>query len=310
MRRMVIAVPAWGRHYIKLFLGPTLRSHRAAISALDKEFRGAMTVRYVVQTDQPIEVARALRDFEVTIIPPPTELLRRNPMRSMSGTHQHAIDGAAEGERVILLNADMMISTEALVAAEYRFLSGKRAIVSASTRTVPRVFGPPEPLPARQLLEWTMRHVHQIPKSCFWGSGRCALPWGVYFRENNAIVLRAFHLHPFAIVKDRPIKFTGTIDMDLIDNYRHEEIHLVTDADEMALAEVSPKWRTHGNSPWPIDVGAVLAWAIRGARSMHWWNFRHRIAIVGNPDSVSVDGPVADEVMRLCPYPTVAEAPL
>ena len=65
-----------------------------------------------------------------------------------------------------------------------------------------------------------------------------------------------------------------------------------------------------GDNPWPIDVGQILAWAVRGARPMHWWNFRHRIVIEGDANSVACDKVVADEALRLCPYREVIGAEL
>ena len=90
--------------------------------------------------------------------------------------------------------------------------------------------------------------------------------------------------------------------MDLADNYQHHEIHVVTDADEMSMVEMSPKTKVLGDNPWAIDTGQIIAWALRGARPMHWWNFRHRISIVGNPEIVVKDHEIAEEVLRLCPY--------
>lgn len=303
-RDIIVAVPAWGRHYTKTFLGPVLRTHRAALAALRDEYSGTVHVRYVVQTDEPVAVSRALGDLELTLVPPPSVQKARNPMRAMATAHAHAIESARTNERVILLNADIMVSTEAFVAIERQFRQGKKAIVTCGTRTLPGMFGPPGPLPARELLAWSMRRPHPITTSCFWGTGYCHLPWGVYFREGNSIVLRAFHLHPFAVVKDRPLKFDGTIDMDLMDNYQHDEIHVVTDPDEMAMVEMSPKTKILGDNPWKIDVGQILAWALRGARPMHWWNFTHRICVQGDASSVKEDERVAELVMSLCPYPS------
>ena len=308
-RQLVIAVPCWGEWYRRLFYGPVLRSHRAALQCLADEFQNTVKVRYVVQTDEPVMCAARLGDMELTIIPAPAAAKQRNPMRAMTGTHEHAIRSAAMGDRVVLLNADMLVSVDAFAAVERQFRQGKKAVVASGTRTA-MPFWHPRPKAARDLHAWSMRNAHPITRSCYWGTGKCHLPWGVYFRENGSTVLRAFHLHPLAVFKDRELKFSGTIDMDLIDNYQHEEVHLVTDADELALAEVSSPSKKLGDNPWPIDVGQILAWAVRGARPMHWWNFRHRIVIEGDANSVACDKVVADEALRLCPYREVISAEL
>jgi hypothetical protein len=308
-RKLVVAIPCWGERYRRIFFGPVALSHRAALAALAHEFQNTVEVRYVVQTDNPADFVEMFgRHMEVTVLPAPTQEKQRNPMRAMTTTHEHALRSAAMGDRVILLNADMIVSSDAFVAVERAFRRGAKAVVASGTRTLLPWYGGPGPLPARELHAWSMRHAHYITRSCFWGTGRCHLPWGVYFRENGATVLRAFHLHPLAVFKDRELKLTGTIDMDLADNYRHHEIHLVTDADELALAEVSPRSKALGDNPWPIDVGQILSWAIRGARPMHWWNFRHRISIEGDAMAVSCDKVVAEEVLRLCPYPAAIAA--
>jgi hypothetical protein len=305
-RRMTIAVPAWGEDYVRLFLGPVLRSHRAALAVLKDEFSGSVPVRYVVQTDAPVAVASAMADLglELTLVPPPPPELARNPMRAMSAAHAKALDMAYDGEHVVLLNADLILSVEALAVVERRFRAGRKAVVCCGTRVNPAgLLGYPAPMAARDLHAWSIRKAHSITRQCFWGSGRCHLPWGVYFRDDAGTVLRAFHLHPLAVVKDRDLKFGGTIDMDLIDNFKHDEIYIVTSADEMAMASVTPVEKTFSDTDWPMDVGHILAWALRGARAMHWWNFRHRIVIAGDGQEVKADLHVADEVLRLCPYP-------
>lgn len=305
----VIAVPAWGEHYRSLFLGPVLRSHLTAIDRLNCEFRNSVRVRYIVHTDAPAEVAAALQGFEVTLVPPPPP---GAPYLAFAAAHRQAIETARDKERVGILNADMLVSIEAFAAAEHRFRQGKRAIIAAGTRTVAptphwwrRNFGP-SPMPARQLLAWSMRNAHPITKQCFWGPGRCHLPWGIYFREGGNVVLRAFHLHPFAVVKDRDLPFQNTVDLAMVDNYRRDEMHIVTDADEMALAEMSPLSKTFDDNAWPIDTTAILTWALRGAGPTHWWNFGHRICIQGDPAAVTSDAAVADTIARLDPYKEAA----
>lgn len=307
MKKMIIAVPAWGK-YRRLFLGPVLASHRAAIARLRNEFRDAVEVKYVVLTDDSAVVARHLADFDLTLVKMPTNIDSPYPVMNMA--HERGIEVAGNGDRVILTNADMILSTEALVAVERSMRQGYRAVVCGGARTsLGPLTRPPRPQGAESLAAWCMAHPHPITQSCFWGSGRTNAPWTIFFREENNVVMRGFHLHPLAVVKDRNLPFFGSCDLNLIDNYRFNEIKLLTDR-ELAFAEISSKAKTHPCNDFIFDVGQIVAWALRGARPMHWWNFRHRIAIVGNPDSVTIDGPVADAVMRLCPYREAVEAPI
>lgn len=311
----VIAVPAWSDHYRSLFLGPALHSHMAAIEELRRAYRGSVRIRYVVQTDDFETVAKALRGFEVSLLPPPP---LDSPYLAFVACHRHAIDTARSDERVCIMNADMVMSVEALAASETRFRQGKRAIIMAGTRTLaPRIprrarwwggfeparkpFGP-QPMKARELLSWSIDNAHPITRQCFWGEGSCHLPWGVYFQQGENIVLRAFHLHPFAVVKDRDLPFENTVDLAMVDHFSREEMHVVTDADEMALAEMSPPSKVFSDNPWPIDETSILGWALRGAGPTHWWNFGHRICVRGDPAVVTSDEVIVDTITRLNPY--------
>lgn len=307
-RRMVIAVPAWG-DYVKVFLGPVLRSHHAAINRLRQETGNTVELRYVVMTDQPAAVSRALGAFPLTLIPLPST--SGAIFQTLCDGHREAIEAAREGDRIVLLNADIMVSIGAFAAIERAFRRGKRAVVCGGTRTLLRPWDRyPPPLPARQLAWWAYQHAHPITKLFFWGSGTTGYPCTVYFRKGPNIVLRGFHIHPIAIIKDRELPFSGSIDLNLMDNYRFDETHLVTDIDELAIAEISAKWKKHDDAGRPFDVSTIVEWAVRGARATHWWNFRHRIMIAGDADADIGDSAVADEVLRLCPYSAALEAAL
>src|ERR1700685_853744 len=307
-RRMVIAVPAWG-DYVKVFLGPVLRSHRAAIAELQRETGGTVDIRYVVMTDAPEAVSRALGGYPLTLVPLPTS--SGLVFQTLCDGHREAIEAAREGDRVVLLNADIMVSTGAFAAIERAFRRGKKAVVCGGTRTLLRPWHRyPPPPSGRALAWWAYQHAHPITKLMFWGTGTTGYPCTVYFRKGDNVVLRGFHIHPIAIVKDRDLPFSGSIDLNLMDNYRFEETHLVTDSAELAIAEISAEWKKHDDSGRPFDVATITEWAIRGARSSHWWNFRHRIIIAGDATADAGDTAVAEEVLRSCPYPAALEAAL
>lgn len=307
-RRMIIVVPAWGS-YVKTFLGPVLRSHKEAIALMTRELAGTVEVRYVVVTDQQAPIAKALEGFDLTLAPivaPPQNRL----FNMLCEGHARGIDVARKGDRIVFLNADIMVSRETFLAVERRFRKGKKAVVCGGTRTV---LGPltwaPGPLPARALAKWAFEHPHAITKNFMWGSGTTTHPSVVYFQNGPNVVLRGFHIHPLAVIKDRELTFHGSVDLNLIDAYKREEIHVVTDVDELSIAEISIKGKGHYQSERVLDVSQIVSWAMRGASPMHWWNFRHRIMIAGDGAEVS-DSEVADQVLRLCPYREALEGSL
>lgn len=307
-RRMIITVPVWGDEYSKLFLGPVLKSHRAALKELDLEFGGMIDVRYVVPTDRPAEIAEALGDLDLTLVPIPSKALYT--FRTLCDGHRRGIEVAREGDRVVLLCADMLLSRDVFAAVERRFRKGKKAIVSGGLRTVLDRFDPyPPPMRARKLSSWAWDHRHPITKNFVWGKGKTTYPCVVFFENGANVVMRGFHLHPLAVIKDRPLPFSGSIDLNLMDQYRFDEIHLVTDVDELATAEISHKSKTHNSGDEIFDTNQITAWAIRGGLPMHWWNFRHRIIVRGDGTDQG-DSEVAEEVLRLCPYSAAKGAAL
>lgn len=208
--------------------------------------------------------------------------------------HREGIAAAPMGSAVSLLCADMVLSRECFGAAEKQFAAGKRAIVAAATRTC----GPNPPIGAasRDLLLWTMANRHPITRECFYGDGKSGYPWAVYFKKGNSIVLRAFHLHLFALIKRDNLKFSATSDLDLIENFPPAQTRVVTDADEMAMAEMSPRERTLPMRDSPMTPQSIAEWASTHALPVHYWLFNeHPITICG--DGKCDERPICDEVI-------------
>jgi hypothetical protein len=91
----------------------------------------------------------------------------------------------------------------------------------------------------------------------------------------------AFHLHPLAVINDRPLNFKHeTIDNDLLECFFREEVHVVTRG-ELALCEVSvPDKRVSLGKV--LDDGYIAYWASLKASALHRWLFSHRIALTGD----------------------------
>jgi len=286
----LIATPAWGERCVWLFVEKTLPAIRAAAA------RCSGTVRFMVHTDNPNRIKEELGSLPPhRVIPIPKG--DDSPHVKLGRAHQAALSDARHGECVAFVNADMVPSIEAFEAAERRFAEGKRLIMMAATRTSEA--DPPAGARSRDLLHWTMQHRHAIISQCFWGVDRgTTVPWAIYFQRGDDIVLHGFHLHPFAVMKDRDIAFQRkTIDADLPDQFTREETHLVTDADEAAFAEISEPWRTFKLLDGPITVESAAAWAKNAATPVHRWFFEQRIAICGKGEDIG-DGAVCDEILR------------
>lgn len=270
MTDWLIATPVWGERCVNIFVDTVLSAIKEAVYGIKGK------VRFVVHTDQPFVLDEALQGFGRRILPVPEG---GNAWAKAGLANHEAIEFAAPGEAVAMINADMVPSREVFAAAERRFAEGRRLIMMAASRTL----GGEAPVGATsaELLDWTMEHRHPAIEECFWGTGRSVIPWAIYFEHGDDIVLRGFHLHPFALLKDRHINFKGTIDLDLPDNFRPAEIHLITERDEAAFAEISPPDRTFPLTPQPFDEADVARWASRQATPLHRWMFMQRIIIKG-----------------------------
>lgn len=297
----LIAAPVWGDAYLRRFLEAALPAQRAALA------HAGLTARWIVHTDRPDAVISAMAGLDIDLRPPP---LAGDLYRRFGDAHRQALDAAGQGDFVALLSADIVVSREAFAACEARFAEGAKAVVAAATRTLtltePPTYPPPG-VPSVDLLDWCMAHPHPMVQACFWPSypgphptGYSNTPWAVYFASPERTILRGFHLHPLAVVADRPLPFTGTLDQDLLANFSHGEIHVVTDRHELAMAEISPAERAISLRRRPMTAETIAEWARQRALPVHRWLSTHRIVIQGD------DGPAADldvwpRVLALCP---------
>ena len=281
----VISVPVWGDRCVNAFLQVGLPAIKSAL--------GERRPKFVVHTDQPTLMATALASYPHEIKPVPAG---RGVHQSAGAGNREALALAPIGSCVAFINADMVPSVEVFAAAEQRFEQGKKVIMMAASRTIGAV--PPIGAASRELLHWTMEHRHPAIIECFFGTGRSTIPWAIYFKRGDDIVLHGFHLHPFAVVKrDAKTTFHGvSIDSDLMDAFQREEVHLVTDADEASFAEMSPPERVFGLMSEPFKVEHVASWASVRTTPLQRWLFTLPITIVGSGNARQL--PICEDISR------------
>lgn len=290
MASWLVSVPAWGQRYINTFVDAAWPSILAAMQLSGADFR------FLIHTDNDAPISKCMGGHRVEFV----KIEDNNtPHHILGECHREAIQRAHIGEKVALLNADIILSRECFSAAERRFQEGKKLIISAATRcAVDRDSDAPVGVTSRELLEWTMKNYHHTIEECFWGTGHTCVPWAIYFHTSNGVVLRGFHLHPFAVVKRNGLSFSGpTIDADLADRFQHSETHVVTNPDEMALAELSPPERRFGLGD-VMTEDSVAEWANTHASERHRWLFQHRIIIQGDGSGIE-DIPICHKILKL-----------
>jgi hypothetical protein len=286
-RDWIVSLPVWGKDYVKRFVEHCYPSLSVALGAVHGN------LRIILHTDAP-ELARLFRHYEVDVRP-----VDGSAHSAMSRAHRDAIAYAESGAAIAFLSADVICSRECFAAAERRFDQGYRAVLCSGTRTVGPLFGnkPPLGMAARELLEWSMAHAHPIVQQCFYPHGKNAIPSTLYFTDGTNIIMRAFHLHPFAVVKDRPLSFTQTIDSNLADCFTLAQTHVVTDADELALAEITPIGKRQALLPYAMNHQYIAWWLKKYGSERHREQFKARIVIRGGADT-ACDAP-AQEILAL-----------
>lgn len=269
--RWLISVPAWGEAYLRVLEECAAPSLLAAARVL------AEPVKFIIHTDAPERARSAFPGHEVETRP----VGCRGTYVALQESHAEVVDGADVGDRVVLLNADLVVSDNFLSRCAAHFAAGKRAVVLLGIRTASGPERPPVGCNPRALLAWGWEHRHQIIQDLEWGRGRSMLPTNLFFSDGDSVVARGFHLHPVAIIKHADVDFSSTIDGDLLECFPVDSIHVVVDPDDCAMVEVSPPERRFPLREGRLSPAGVAASMMARASTMHRWLFGHRIGVVG-----------------------------
>jgi hypothetical protein len=291
----LISVPVWGDSYVRTFCDFAAPALVAAARRL-----GA-PVKFLIHTNQPTPIERALAGYPVEIKP----MSNKPTYIALQNGHADAVRQAEPGARVVLLNADLVVSGNFLTSCAAHLDAGMRAVVLLGIRTNLGSGAPPIDAAPRALLEWAWAHRHQIIRDLEWPHGGSMLPTNLFWQSGDSIVARGFHLHPAAIVKHEGLDFHSTIDGDLLDRFPRESIKVITDPDDCSMLEMSDPVRR-----FPVRgqhfVPAMVAASMRTrASAMHRWLFTHRIVVCGSGDAVMTDADPSWRILEALGEPVV-----
>lgn len=271
MSRWLISVPVWGDRYVRTFAEAAAPALLAAVRRLGEP------AHFLVHTDAPDAVRAALAGQEVEV-----RAVGSSPTYvALQEAHADAVAAAEPGDRVVLLNADLVISGNFLARCSEHFGRGMQAIVLLGIRTAAGPERPPAGAPPRELLDWAWAHRHRIIRDLEWPRGTSMLPTNLFFSDGTSVVARGFHLHPAAIIKHDEIKFQSTIDGDLLDYFYREVVHVVVGPDDCSMCEVSPPERRFPVGGSGLNPSRVAASMRSRASPTHRWLATYRIGVVG-----------------------------
>lgn len=294
-RPVYVAIPAWREQYVSVALRYTVPAIIASIKAWDAQAR----VTFLVHTDNRpafrAQVQPHRIEFFDIVRGPGTQ--HEGEWRAFELAHRQAIERAPRGALLLLLNADLVVSIETMRMVDAVMQGHKKIGMSVGIRTVLDGNNPPVGADVATMSGYVWAHRHSIIEQLVWGRGQSPHPTMVFFpHENGGVIsMHCFHLAPMFIVKDdRPIRFGGTIDDDLLENYEEHEIAFFENG-EFAIAELSPASK-NWDATEPLTVSRMVRFAMQepGIRKSHWRNFRHRYAILGSPKS---NHPDADAII-------------
>lgn len=272
MSRWLISVPIWGDAYVAKFAAalPALRLAAARVG-------GKKLI--IAHTDKPGEVEQMSDTLPIEARP--ISVSGDGYYVTMSGAFREVMAMARPGDIVVHMVADAVISANALAACDRAFRRGKKIVAACPVR----VFDDSGPFPfedSRELLKHAWHNRHFITRDSTWPGGD--IDGGghelcrIYFDDGENVVARTWLPHPLAFLADgRPVTFGNSPDMDLVANFNTDEIHLVTDPDELAYVALESRSRTLSPEP-PISERLGHE---RLSLDVHRWLLSHRVCIRG-----------------------------
>ncbi len=277
MAEWIVSIPVWGERYVRIF---SERTKPAILAAA--EWTGNR-VCFLIHTDA--ESRRSLISSGHQIRPLPAA---PTWWQQLTLAHRDALRSARPGDFVMPLTADMVISPETFVACEARFAAGKRLILCCGIRAIDDGAAP-DRSSSRALLEWAWAHKHKLTTESMWPDGRSGNWTGIYVEQGGNVVFRARYPHPIAAMSHgRGTGFFPTIDASYSRNFRQEEIHVVTNPDELAAIELSPREKAL-EFVEPTFAERVRTNRLQVFNPLTQWIFDQRICIKGNADQVDID---------------------
>ena len=264
-------VPVWGESYVQTFLDYCLPAQlsRDNIPALGGDTANSYTIHTTRSDYERIAASPSFRALQgmlaVTVefldsdLSPTHDAASYGKYQVKSKCYLRALERAAEhNAAVVALNADVVLANGFVRTAVDLLSNGKRVMEVPGPRglrdPIGRTLvsryraadGPSITIEPTQLSALWVKNMHPQLKMHFveGPEGAPFHPSHLYWTVGNeGVVIRGFHLYPIVIYpKDRAIRFSTTIDDDLVGNLAlsQGEVFLAGDSREMFCCELSP----------------------------------------------------------------------
>jgi hypothetical protein len=247
-------------------------------------------VRLVVHTDCPEQI---MAGTQLTCDPRPIPAGLRD-FDCMSQAHREALAMACRGDVVSLMTADAVPVAGALAYAAAVLENPQMMIVMcAAMRALEE--GHIKTTEGPEFMAWAWAHRHPITEQTIWPEGHAGDLSRMHFTDGEAVTTRMCLPHPLAVrIDGRPLAFTPTVDVNLMQCFHHSEMHLAPRCDECALVELSPRSKTDNVVTKTIRE-RLRAGELRIPDPLQRWCLNQRVIITG-PDRDCGDEALSDHI--------------
>lgn len=239
--RWLISVPVWGEGCVDEFCSTALPSLDRAADALAHNLgvcRGGGEVRLLVHTDQPDRIWASSSfsgPIDIRAVP-----AGARGFDCMSQAHREALGLALRGDVVVLLTAGSVLSEQSLVYCADVLANERLMLVLCASPRVLAAGQLPSGADAQELMDWGWEHRHPIVAEETWPMGRSRDLSRVYFQEGPLVVTRQALPHPLAArIDGRQLRFTPTVDANLMNCFEPSEMHLATECSRLAVLKLT-----------------------------------------------------------------------
>lgn len=283
MTRWLISVPVWGERYVDEFCATTLPALDRAIVALGQ--RQKVDARMIIHTDQPERIGGASGSV-IEFRPVPAGM---REFDCMSQGHRDVLALGLRGDVVVLLTAGSVISEQGLVyCAEVLDDPTIRVVLCA----VPRVLASgvfPDTADAQALMSWAWEHRHPMTEECVWPCGLSVDLSRTFFVSEDAVVTRQALPHPLAVrIDGRVLRFTPTVDANLMHCFTTTEMHVALDCAALAVLKLSPADKGFDRAASTMSERAVAGKLVIGDAHQRWC-INHQVFLWGGAASCGDD---------------------
>jgi len=289
--------PVWGSEYTRTFLEVTLPTLLAPgnIPAVPNLKECVYRIYTAPEDEALIRDSTAYAALTSLVRTEFVQIRQENDKYvTSSDCYRIALAHASAARSAALLLIPDMVFADGGIRSIVRLLKdGKRAVLVMGLRAFKETMVPEVCaefshhgciiVPPRALVRVGMRHLHSIMLDHIYESDSEAFnPSVICWRAGSeGFLVHTFHLHPVAVFpNDSSLRFEGTIDDDLVEagRFDREEIHIVTDSDELGWFEISR--RDHfARGPINRQLDQIVAWMDWATTEYHRLVFRTPIRI-------------------------------